>query len=91
MEFEWDPKKSRENELKHGISFVTALEIWQGRSLSVPQIAKATNGETRGATVGIVAGVLYTAIWTLRDSRIRLISVRRSRNGEKQAYKNKAF
>ena len=91
MEFEWDPKKSQDNERKHGISFLSALEIWQVRSLAVPKIAKSTDGETRGATIGVVAGVLYTVIWTFRNNRIRLISVRRSRDGEKQAYKDKAL
>jgi uncharacterized DUF497 family protein len=94
MEFEWDPEKSEENRRKHGISFLLALEIWQGRTLSAPDIAKSSDSESRGATIGIVGGVLFTAIWaiwTLRNNRIRMISVRRSRDGEKEAYKNKAL
>ena len=89
MEFEWDPAKSESNLIKHGISFSQALEIWQGVTLSVPEIAKSADGEHRGATIGVVQGEIYTAIWTIRNDSIRLISVRRARHGEKEIYLKK--
>ena len=89
MEFEWDPAKSESNRIKHGISSSQALEIWQGVTLSVPEIAKSADGEKRGATIGVVKGEIYTAIWTIRNDCIRLISVRRARHGEKEIYLKK--
>ncbi len=89
MEFEWDPAKSESNCVKHGISFAQALEIWQGLTVTVPEIAKSCDGEQRGATLGLVRGEVYTAIWTIRSGYVRLISVRRARHGEKEIYYKK--
>ena len=55
------------------------------------EIAYSEDGENRSATIGAVAGVIYTAIWTLRGSSIRLISVRRARSNEKEAFKKKTI
>ncbi len=89
MEFEWDPKKSEQNKSKHGVSFSEAIQIWQSPHLQVNLIARSEDGEERGATVGLIGEGVFTAIWTQRDDRIRLISVRRSRNGEKEAFRKK--
>ena len=87
--FEWDIEKSVKNKKKHGVSFRESLEIWQCVHLSVEKIATSKNGETRSATIGLIRGRLYTAIWTQRNDKIRIISVRRSRDGEKEIFKDK--
>lgn len=84
--FEWDPAKSLANIGKHGISFFTALEIWNGLHISVEGIARAVKGETRNATVGLIGKNIFTAIWVWRNEKIRIICVRRARDGEKEAY-----
>jgi uncharacterized DUF497 family protein len=86
MEFEWNPLKSAENLAKHGISFEDALIMWTGLTVEVDEVAKSTSGELRCATLGLVTGILYTAIWTVRGGRVRLISVRRPRDGEAKVY-----
>ena len=86
MEFEWDPSKSAANVTKHGVSFEEALVLWAGQTLEVETIAKTRAGETRGATLGVIADTIYAAIWTTRGTKLRLISVRRARNAEKKAY-----
>jgi uncharacterized DUF497 family protein len=86
MEFEWNPLKSVANASKHGVSFEDALGMWTGRVVEVAEIAKTIDGETRGATLGLIAGHVYTAVWTLRGETIRLISVRRARYGETKVY-----
>jgi uncharacterized protein len=90
MEFAWDPSKSKQNKAKHGISFFEAVEIWQGVHMTIKEIARTSGGEIRNATIGISQGKLFTAIWTKR-SHIRLISVRRSRDGEKKIYWKKCI
>ena len=87
--FEWDPDQSDQNAAKHGISFREATEIWQGPHITVEGIAKSKDGETRSATIGLVRGRVYTAVWVKRGRRIRLIRVRRSKDGEKKAYFHK--
>ncbi len=89
--FEWDPKKSKQNFQKHGVTFEEATVIWQGICLAVEDIARTSRGEKRSATIGMISGKIYTAIWARRQESIRLISVRRSRDGEKKAFKNRFF
>ncbi|MBI2026775.1 MAG: BrnT family toxin [Deltaproteobacteria bacterium] len=86
MVFEWNPEKSKKNKKKHGVSFYEAKEIWQWKRLDFPNIAYSKEGEARSATIGFVKGILYTAIWTARGTCIRLICVRRARDGEKKAF-----
>ena len=90
-DFEWDAEKSKANTKKHGISFAQATEIWNGVHLTVDDIARSRDGERRGAAIGWVGDKLYTAIWTVRAGRTRLISVRRARDGETEAYYAKAL
>lgn len=89
MEFEWDPEKSKLNQTKHGVSLKNAMEIWQGSHLTVENIAKSKEGETRSATIGLIGSEIFTAIWTQRNGKTRLISVRRARDGEKEIFKKR--
>lgn len=86
MDFEFDDKKSRSNADKHGISFETAQFLW----LDPQRIAVEVRSETeaRYALIAMLSGQLWTAVYTLREQRIRIISVRRSRDGEKKGYHN---
>lgn len=86
MDFEWDPNKSAFNKKKHGISFKEATEIWQGPHFTANSLARSNDGEERGGTIGLIKGDVYTAIWTKRKKKVRLISVRRSRDGEKEIF-----
>lgn len=87
--FEWDAKKSKQNERKHGVSFHDALELWQASHLTANNVAHSKDGEIRSATIGFIQGKLFTAIWAKRGDKIRVISVRRARDGEKEIFKNK--
>jgi uncharacterized DUF497 family protein len=86
IQFEWDHLKSLQNQMKHGISFQEAQQIWHGPNLTTSHVAHSLNGEKRNATIGIIGEKIFTAIWTYRHKNIRIISVRRSRDGEKKAY-----
>ena len=87
--FEWNQQKSELNKKKHGVSFQEALEIWQTVNLTASDIASSKDGESRSATIGFVRGKLHTVIWTKREDKIRIISVRRARDGEKEVFKSK--
>jgi uncharacterized DUF497 family protein len=54
MEFEYDPSKSRLNELKHGISFDEAKALWDDPNAIIAP-TKAT-GEERFLIVGEIEG-----------------------------------
>lgn len=86
MEFEFDPDKRAGNKEKHGIDFVEAQEIWadEDRAL-VPLIF---SDEDRFMMIGEIGAKLWTAVFTWRGTRIRIISVRRARNDERQNYES---
>ncbi|KAB2841274.1 BrnT family toxin [bacterium] len=83
MNFEFDAAKSRSNLQKHGIDFEAAQEIWKGPYVNF--LARA-EFENRFAIIGPWNGKLYTCIYTIRGDRIRIISCRRSREGEVKLY-----
>ncbi|MFN0279105.1 MAG: BrnT family toxin [Pyrinomonadaceae bacterium] len=84
MDFEYDPQKSESNKIKHGIDFEAAQAIWKDpNAFDVPS---DYYGEDRFLAIGEINGTLWTAIVTMRDEIVRIISVRRSRDNERQAY-----
>ena len=86
MDFEFDAKKSQSNAEKHGIDFEQAQFLWCDARRIVVEARSAT--EPRFALIAILGGQLWTAVYTSREDRIRIISVRRSRDGEKKGYHN---
>ena len=89
MEFEFDKDKSLANRAKHGLDFVEAQALWSDDRLL--EIQARTDDEPRFLVVGRIAGVFWSAIIAYRSSRIRLISVRRSRPEEVVLYEGKAL
>jgi uncharacterized DUF497 family protein len=71
MEFEYDAEKSAANKAKHGIDFDEAQALWD---------------EPRFLAVGRIGEKHWSAIFTLRGARLRLISVRRARKQEIEIY-----
>jgi uncharacterized DUF497 family protein len=84
MNFEFDPKKSAANAEKHKIDFVRAQALWQDPNAA--DVASPHPGEERRMYIGQAEGKLWTAIYTRRGDKVRLISVRRSRDMEKATY-----
>jgi uncharacterized DUF497 family protein len=87
VEFEYDPIKSEFNREKHGIDFARAQLLWTDeRRIVVP--ARSTT-ELREAIIATLDGVHWTAIYTMRGQAVRIISVRRSRDEEREGYNNR--
>ena len=84
MEFEFDVAKSATNRSKHGIDFVLAQRLWDDERRI--EVQAKTVGESRWLTVARIEGRYWTAVLTLREDRIRIISVRRSRQEDVQLY-----
>ncbi|MDR0868151.1 MAG: BrnT family toxin [Planctomycetota bacterium] len=79
--FEFDPDKSAKNLEKHGIDFVAAQQLWRDERLATVPSAQTT-GETRYLAYGRIGDKNYTAVFTYRGEKVRIISVRRSRREE---------
>ena len=86
MDFEFGEAKSLINAEKHGIDFTEAQLLWRDERRLV--VEARSEPEPRYALVASHAGKLWTAIFTVREDRIRIISVRRSRHGEEEGYHN---
>lgn len=86
MEFEYDPGKSRANEVKHGIDFEQAKALWSDDDRLV--IPARSEGEPRWAMLARHGAKVWAAFYTFRESRVRLISVRRARPNEKAMYES---
>ena len=84
MEFEFDPAKSSANKAKHGIDFIEAQTLWLDEAL-IEAPAK-TNDEPRFLLVGRIGRRHSSAVCVKRGERTRIISVRRSRKEEIEAY-----
>ncbi len=86
VEFEYDTNKSLSNKTKHGIDFDEARLLWDDKHLIVLP-AKEKRGEVRYLVVGKIVDRYYSAIITFRGVKVRIISVRRSRENEIERYK----
>lgn len=84
MKFEFDLKKSNANQQKHGIDFVEAQALWDDENRI--QYPALTVDEKRIILIGLIDKKYWTAIYTIRNETIRIISVRRSRKEEVTLY-----
>jgi hypothetical protein len=86
MDFEYDPRKSVANEAKHGIDFDQATALWSDPFLL--EVPATTEDEPRFIAIGRIDQKHWTAVFTRRGDRVRLISVRRARRQEIDAYES---
>jgi uncharacterized DUF497 family protein len=84
MEFEFDAAKSDVNKKNHGVDFVDAQVLWSDPDFV--EVPATTSGERRFLVIGKIAGKHWSAVITYRGNRIRIISVRRSREEEIKIY-----
>lgn len=84
--FEFDERKSLANLEKHGIDFIEAQELWSDPYFI--EIPAKTSDEPRFLVIGRIKGKHWSAVITPRSSKIRIISVRRSRKEEVAIYES---
>lgn len=84
MEFEYDSEKSAANATKHGIDFEEAQALWSDPFLI--EAPALTEDKPRFLAVGRIGAKHWTAVFTWREGRLRIISVRRARRKEIERY-----
>jgi uncharacterized protein len=82
--FEFDPAKSQANLAKHGIDFEAAQQLWSDENAIENQTSY--QDEDRYYRIGQIGQKLWTAFFTYREGRVRIISVRRAREKERHSY-----
>ena len=80
MEFEFGPQKSESNKKKHGIDFNEAQALWDDPE--VIEIPVRTSDKSRFLVIGKISGKHWSGVITYRSGKIRIISIRRSREEE---------
>ena len=86
MEFEFDSDKSMSNLEKHGINFSDAKQLWRDPKVLIVKARQVT--EPRWIAIACIDRKFWSAIFTYRGERIRIISVRRSRAREIALYES---
>ncbi len=87
MIFEYDENKSKINKAKHNISFDEIKELWEDPySFEIPSLQ--SKDEDRFLVFGQINSKNYTVIITYRNTNIRIISARRSREKEIKLYES---
>jgi uncharacterized DUF497 family protein len=81
---EFDENKSKSNMQKHEIDFETARMLWKDPNRV--EIPSRWLDESRYILIARLENNLWSAVYTIRENRIRLISVRKSRHNEKEIY-----
>jgi len=88
IEFEWDSNKNQSNINVHGIDFHDAWRIFES-----PMLSKVDNrkdyGEERWISLGQLDAAVVVVVYTIRNSKIRIISIRRANHDERKIYKEK--
>ncbi len=89
--FEWDSKKAKSNEDKHGVSFEEASRaFFDPGGLDGEDLAHSVKEERRYRLAQSVAGNLLVIVYTIRshdrEKTIRLISARLANRKEKTRY-----
>lgn len=86
MEFEFHEIKSKANKDKHDIDFIEAQKLW----IDPDRIEIPTKhlDEQRYVLIAMINNKHWSAIFTYRENKIRLISVRRSGKNEKEIYES---
>ncbi|MCD4747155.1 MAG: BrnT family toxin [Bacteroidales bacterium] len=85
--FEFEKNKSLINKEKHGIDFREAQKLWNDSDRII--IPAKNLDEQRFLLIGIINKKYWSVVFTNREEKIRIISVRRSRKNEIKIYESK--
>jgi uncharacterized protein len=89
LRFEWDPRKSRANKAKHGVSFEEARSAFLDENARVIPDSEHSEEEERFILLGMSIGLrLLVVCHCYRESEqvIRIISARRADPAERRDY-----
>ena len=80
--FEWDDRKDRENQRKHGVAFDAARRAFFDPRRVIAEDTEHGNGERRYFCFGKVGDGVLTVRFTWRDGVIRIIGAGYWRKGK---------
>ena len=85
MRYDHDPKKLAANVANHQVWFHEAdgFEWW---TASIEVDSRKRYGETRFVATGLIGTRLYVLVYTLRETAVRIISLRKANSREVKRY-----
>jgi uncharacterized protein len=86
VEIEFDADKDAINRFKHRLPLAFGERVFDDPDVILSPTIRVGDEEDRWKAVGFVDGKLYTAVHVWRDDVVRMISVRRSNDGERRDY-----
>ena len=84
-EFEWDDRKAKRNDRKHGVTFEVARLVFHDPK-AIDRLDLNQPGEDRELITGLVGDVLLTVCFVQRGPRKRIVSVRKATYREQNDY-----
>jgi uncharacterized protein len=88
MNINYSEEKNQQNIAKHSISFELVEEMEQTTSYTEQDLRNNYN-EPRYITYGFINYRLHVLIWTLREYKLRPISLRKANQREERKYYDK--
>jgi len=85
MKYVWDPRKARQNYLKHGIHFSELEPVFEDEwALRSDEVVR---GEERSILVGMDGqSRILVVVYTMDEDKIRIISARKADKGAQTLY-----
>ena len=84
-EFEWDDRKAKRNDRKHGVTFEVARLVFHDPK-AIDRLDLNEPDEDRELITGLVGDVLLTVCFVQRGPRKRIVSVRKATYREQNDY-----
>ncbi|MBM3603227.1 MAG: BrnT family toxin [Alphaproteobacteria bacterium] len=81
--YEWDENKRNSTLEKHNIDFIDAIEVFASEHI---KLVSRFEAELRFIAIGELDGIHIAVVFTVREDVIRIITARRARSNEREAY-----
>lgn len=85
MKITYDPAKNERNIRERGLSFERVAEFDFGTAITVED-KRREYGEARYRVLGWIGAELHALVFTLRESTLRVVSLRRASRKERRLY-----
>jgi len=88
LAFEWDSRKAKSNQRKHGVSFEEACTVFEDIGATIFPDEDHSNGEEREIIVGysVLDRLLLVSFTERFKNRVRIISARKATRSEQKDY-----
>jgi uncharacterized protein len=90
MEFEWDGAKSERCLVQRGFDFAYAVRAFADPNRVVRGDHRWDYGEHRYQLLGQIEGRVFFIVYTIRSSRVRIISARKANCREVEDYESRS-